>query len=531
VNPIQQEPETLDRQNRLVNLLAEAERSRRPHSGVELIETHISWILLAGRFAYKIKKAVHLDFIDASDLEVRRFFCEEELRLNRRLAPRLYLDVVPIGGSEDAPELERSPALEYAVRMSRFDTADEMDRMVLNGTLLAQHIDSLAVTLARFHRNLPAAAEGVRYGNPSDVYVCASQNLAQVRALLPEAEPVLAGLEQNTETAFARNKNNFNRRCTEGFVRECHGDLHLANIVVMDGEAVPFDGIDFDPALRWIDVIADMAFPFMDLLHYERPGLAYRLINRYLEESGDYGAMGMFLFHASARAVVRAKVYAIRTSQQKPDSHERSRFAAVSLNYISLAAVLLVKTRPFLVITHGLPGSGKSTFAQAALERFGAIRIRSDIERKRLFGLSALDVSHSQPVDIYSTEATERTYRALRRIAHELLSAGFSVIVDAAFLRQAERRLFREMAEKEHVPFAIASVLAGEALLRKRILERMSKADDPSEANLDVLAVLQTAGEALTSSERSRLAEFHNDAENGFAADDPGWKSLDDLLA
>ena len=522
----------LSDQTRLVFSLFKTQRSDRTAAEVELVETHISWVLLAGQFAYKIKKAIHLEFLDFTALERRQFFCGEEIRLNRRLAPQIYLDVVPIGGSGEAPEFGRTPALEYAVRMNRFDTADEMDRRLRNGTLLARHVDSLAQTLAHFHHGLHSIAPDMSYGDAHSVFSSAMQNLEQLRQLLPEAreQDALASLERVVEAEYLAREKCFRQRRRDGYVRECHGDLHLANIVVIGDEAVPFDGIEFDPVLRWIDVIGDLAFPFMDLTYFGKPNLANRLLNRYLEETGDYGGMDVLHFHASGRAAVRAKVHAIRAAQQSAGERERREALAASRAYLDLAAQFLLRPHPVLIITSGLPGSGKSTFAQAASEMLGAIRIRSDVERKRLFGLAPMEGSPER-VDSYAAEATARTYDALHDIARKLLAAGVSVIVDAAFLKQAERDRFCRLADATGVPFAMASLRAGEAQMQKRITERMRQGNDPSEADLEVLAVLQQAQEPLLSHERIRSVEFVNDGEHGFVVDDRSWNALKAMLS
>jgi predicted kinase len=243
-------------------------------------------------------------------------------------------------------------------------------------------------------------------------------------------------------------------------VRECHGDLHLGNVVLIGDEPVPFDCIEFNPALRWIDVMNEIAFTVMDLLHSGRPEFAWRLLNACLEESGDYGGISVLRFYLAYRAAVRAKVCAIRAGQAGVSRRAKSDERVACRNYLVLARQCLGQCRPVMIITHGLPGSGKTTFSQLALEQMGAIRIRSDVERKRLFGLGTLESSRSHVADIYSPEATRRTYARLHELAREILSAGFPVIVDAAFLKQDERDIFRKLAQNMSVPFAIASLHA-----------------------------------------------------------------------
>ncbi|HEU0187685.1 MAG TPA: AAA family ATPase, partial [Gallionellaceae bacterium] len=470
-----------DTQQRLVTALRDA--GCYPHAArrVSLVETHISWVLLAGSYAYKIKKALDLGFLDFSTLAARRHCCDEELRLNRRLAPQIYLDVVPIGGHPDAPVLGAEPALEYAVRMRRFAAARQFDRLLARGQLLPQHIDLLARRIAQFHAALPPAAADSPYGSPSSICAAAQQNFVQMRPLLRDAVDLatLDDLQQATTSACAALAPLMTARRQQGRVRECHGDLHLGNIVMLRGQAAPFDGIEFNADLRWIDVISEIAFTVMDLRQYRRADLASRFLNGWLEESGDYAGLALLRFYVAYRAAVRAKVGAIRLAQDGLSARALQQALAECRRYLALAQQAWQPGRPALIITHGLPGSGKTTFSQQALERLGAIRIRSDVERKRLHGLSPLAASSSQPgAGLYGADATRLTYARLLELAHDLLRAGYCVIVDAAFLKREERAQFRQLAGQMQAPFAIASVRAGEATLRARISQRQCAGTD-----------------------------------------------------
>lgn len=510
------EPELASRQ-RLIAALLDPRRYPEAARHVRLIETHISWVLLAGRYAYKIKKPVELGFLDFSTLALRKHYCEEEFRLNRRLASQLYLGVVPIGGDCDHPQLGAQPAIEYAVKMRRFPASCLMDRQLARGSITPQHIDRLAATVAQFHAALPAATDA-SFGSFAEIRAAALQNFEQ----LPDGE-VVAELKAATETELAACEAIFEQRHSEGRVRECHGDLHLGNIALIDDEPVPFDGIEFSPALRWIDVMDELAFPVMDLLHRGRPDYAWRLLNAYLEATGDYGGMAVLRFYLAYRATVRAKVAAIRAAQPGLKRRAKDGLLRASRSYLDLARNCLARPSPALIITHGLPGSGKSTFAQAALERRGAIRIRSDVERKRLHGLGALESSRARFGDnLYSTEATQCTYARLHDLARELMGYGYPVIVDAAFLKESERARFRELAKEMNVPFAIAAMPADKRLLRERIERRMAQGSDASEADTAVLESLAVMAEPLTPQERLCAADF--------ADEQMGWEALGRLL-
>ncbi|MEA5097942.1 MAG: AAA family ATPase [Burkholderiaceae bacterium] len=520
----------IKRQALLVAALKNSRHYPYPAKTVRLFETHISWVLLAGRYAYKIKKSLDMGFLDFTTLAKREFFCAEEIRLNRRLAPQIYLDVVSIGGSVDEPVIGREPAIEYAVRMRRFSVENEMDRLMRRGAVQPQHIDSLAQVLAQFHLGLPPMRPDSPYGTAEIVREMARQNFTQlppdVAGLLGHG--ALSALRAATENEFVRCQRLIDIRRQQGFVRECHGDLHLGNLLIRGGQAVPFDGIEFSPELRWIDIIDDIAFPLMDLQYFGRPDFAWRLLNGWLENTGDYDGLALLRWYASYRAAVRGKVGAIRSAQASLEAGQRTAALETSRTYFNLAAQLLQKPQARLIITHGLPGSGKTTFAQAALETLGAIRIRSDVERKRLFGLAPLERSQSSVGgDMYGAEATRRTYDRLLDLARSLLAESFPVIVDAAFLRHDERVQFRRLAEELGVPFFIASIQACENVLRARIEQRQRTARDASEADVAVLAALQVAQQPLQDDERGVTVTFVNDGQQAaFGAGNAGWNRL-----
>jgi uncharacterized protein len=521
----------MDNQQKLIAALLDPRRYPHAVKSVRLIETHISWVLLAGRYAYKIKKALDLGFLDYSSLDRRRFCCAEEVRLNRRLAPEIYLGAVPVGGSAERPEFGVEPAIEYAVRMRRFATANLMDRLLTRGRVTPQHIDELAAVVARFHSSLPAAGKNNTFGSAASIREESLQNFGQLQELLQSSTDREIAVELGTATAaeYAACAKTFEARRAQGWVRECHGDLHLGNIALIGNKPVPFDGIEFNPALRWLDVMDEAAFPVMDLLHRGHPELAWRFLNAYLEITGDYAGVAVLRFYLADRATVRAKVGAIRAQQPGITPRVATQELAGCRSYLALAADFLAKRRPALIITHGLPGSGKSTFAQTALQHYGAIRIRSDVERKRLFGLGALEHSRSGTGSgIYGTEATQRTYTRLHELAHGLLAAEFPVIVDAAFLKREEREQIRQLAQQTGVPFAIASMRAGLATLRTRITYRHEQAHDASEADLAVLEMLRTAQEPLVSDELDRTVEFsEGTCRNTSAA---CWDRMEELL-
>ena len=517
------------RQQQLVNSLCAP--GYFPHKPI-IEETHISWVLLIGQDAYKIKKSVNLGFLDFSTLELRRHYCNEELRLNRRLAPDLYLGVIAIGGKPEEPVLGKEPAIEYAVYMRRFSQSSLMDRMLSRGHVTAGHIDKLGSVVADFHSSLPPAAADSPYCTLTEIEKEALDNFTRLPQLLSEPDDLamLETVREASAQAYLACEPLFRLRAAAGCVRECHGDLHLGNIVVLDNTPTPFDCIEFSPALRWIDVISEISFTVMDLLRRGRPRLAWRLLNGYLEITGDFSGVGVLRFYLAYRAMVRAKIAAIRAGQRNSSNVKRELKSCRS--YLRLAHSCLTQRHPAVIITQGLPGCGKSTFAQIALEMLGAIRIRSDVERKRLFGLEPLADSKAQTgADIYSENTTRRTYGKLQELARAIIAAGFPVIVDAAFVLHAEREKFQALAQELAVPFVIASVQADTAVMEERLKRRSRRGSDASEADISVLQKLQGFHEPLRDSELSAAVIFNNNRDVVALEAAEEWKSLEEHLA
>ena len=475
----------------LLAALSRPECYPHPVAGVRVLETHISWVLLTGTWAYKIKKPLNLGFLDFSTPELRRRFCEEELRLNRRLAPQLYDAVVEIRGTPESPRIEGTgPVFEYAVKMREFPQDALASRLLAADRLGPRQIEQLAATIAAFHESATAAETGSAFGSPRTVLAPALQNFEQLLPLLATLEDraVLAALREWTEREHRTRHALFEKRREGGAVRECHGDLHLGNIVLIDGKLIPFDCIEFNAELRWIDVMSEAAFLVMDLTDRRRPDLAFRFLNAYLELTADYGGLGILRFYLVYRAIVRAKVHCIRASQPGVLSAERTRLLAAGRDYLGLAQHFTRGARAAIVITHGLSGSGKTVISQSVAPDLGAIRIRSDVERKRLCGIDLLARSGSNvETGIYTQELTRATYERLVQLARMVTGAGYPAIVDGAFLRRWQRDLFRGLAGELGVPFAILDVCAPEPVLRTRLTQRASSAGDASEADQAVL--------------------------------------------
>ncbi|MCF6324304.1 MAG: AAA family ATPase [Gammaproteobacteria bacterium] len=472
-----------------------------PVNKFELIETHCAWVLLTGDYAYKIKKPLDLGFLDFSTLEKRRHVCEEEIRLNKRLADEVYLDVVAITGSFNSPQLNGDgEVVEYAVKMRQFETGMEFDQLIKQSKFTNQHVDELATRVASFHQSLDGANANATYGTIDTIRKPMLENFSQITAALSsniEPQP-LEQLQQWTSDELVRLTLALENRKRDGFIRECHGDLHLANVTRYQNRVMLFDCLEFNPELRWIDQISDVAFMMMDLDAHSKSGFGFRFLNAWLQQSGDYAGVPLLRLYLVYRAMVRAKVAAIQYAQHSDNGHfeQYQRYLNLALSYIEQHATPLM-------ITHGLSGSGKSCISQLILEQLGAIRVRSDVERKRLYGLSTDARSKSTlGGELYSATSSDATYQRLATIAQAVTSGGYPVIIDATFLKQTQRQQFKTIASELNVPFVILHFHAEETLLRQWIIERNEKGDDPSEADVSVLEHQIKTQEPLNEDER-----------------------------
>jgi len=520
---------TLADQERMVAALGQRVRDASgggEPSAVEVVQTHISFVLLAGGHAFKIRKALSLGFLDFSTLAARRFDCEEELRLNRRLAPALYLGVLPITGSVVLPEFGGDgPVLDWAVRMRAFPQDAQWDHVIAQGRLDPRHIDELADVLWPFHRDAPRCAaaapnaHGMGPHGPADVRapVLECLNTLQLGSAADRAR--VAELMRWEAQAFGALRGAFARRAREGFVREVHGDLHLGNVTQLDGHCTVFDCIEFNPALRWIDVMSDVAFMAMDLHSHVLPDLAHRFVNAYLERSGDYEGVRVLRYYLVYRALVRAKVATLRAAQlgdgdagvAPADSEHATAVAAIG-RYLDVGLAFSRAVHPILMLTHGFSGSGKTTATQGLLERCGAIRVRADVERKRLFGLAANTRGDAKVnARLYSAGATVATHQRLREAARVAMRSGFSVILDATFLDHAQRAQAKALADALGVGFVIIDFPVDVPTLRERVRLRMARADDASDADLAVLESQLAHAQTLRQDEQALVFSFQGD--------------------
>lgn len=486
-----------------------------PVDDIKVVETHISWIVLTGSYAYKIKKPLDLGFLDFRNLAQRRHFCDEELRLNRRTAESIYLEVLPITGTPQEPVIggEGEP-FEHALRMRQFDPEATLDRLSERDQLTVSQMDELADLIADFHRSAPALEADQPLASLQAIREPMLENFPQIREHLSDRHQLiqLEHLEAWTTSTLERLAPVLEERARHQRIRECHGDLHLGNIAWFEDRVTIFDCIEFNESFRWIDTANDLAFLLMDLEYRAHPEFAYRVLNRYLEHTGDYQALGVLSLYQAYRALIRAKIALLSpTETQQQRELQMRRYQA----YADLAENYTTIPQPWLIVTTGFSASGKSHVSQRLAQSLGMIRLRSDVERKRLFGLGPHERSDSAlDSGIYTREATEQTYQRLAELTHEILGAGWPVIVDSAALRREERHLLADVAENLAMPSMILSCEAPEATLRERIRERAERTGEASEATEPVLDQQLASAEAPDDEEKQHTVHVRTDDPN-----------------
>lgn len=483
-----------------------------PGQPAQIFETHISCVVVAGGFAYKFKKPVRFDFVDFSSLASRSFYCEEELRLNARLAPDIYLGVATISGTPQVPVADGpGEAVEYAVKMRAFEQSALWSHRLRADLLTAGEVDQLAQRVADFHDNAQVAAADSAWCAPAALQAIADETLDQIAVLLDTGEDRqrLQDLHAWEQAQRARLGPLFAARKAGGAIRECHGDLHSGNILTAGGTVEAFDCIEFNDSLRWIDVMNDVAFTCMDLRFRQRPQLAARFLNRYLEARGDYGGLAVLRYYETHRALIRCKVALLRAAQAGISADEAGACRREGLDYLAFAHDRIAPVRPAILVTHGFSGSGKSTLARRLVEALDAVQLRSDVERKRMHGMQPTEHAGAA---LYASDVTQDTYRRLHMLAAQVVQAGWTAIVDATFLQAAQREQFRLLAAELGVPFLILDLRAAETAMQARITQRERSEQDASDAGLDVLARQLANHEPLAAEEMPQVVAVDTEA-------------------
>lgn len=465
-----------------------------PCGRIEVLHTHLSVVALTGEFAYKLKKPMDYGFANFSTLELRKRYCEAELRLNRRTAPQVYLDVVPLVRSEAGWKIGGvgEPA-EFAVKMRQFDPNQRLDRVAARGELTDALVDTIARRVAELHARAELAGAEMAASYPTRLINAITHNFEH----LPDTEQERA-LRKWFDEHFARQKPMLEARGRAGKVRDCHGDLHLANICLWQGEPLLFDCIEFNDDLRIIDVLSDAAFLYMDLLERGHDAQAQRFMCLYLEATGDYAGLPAWPIFVAYRAHVRAKIAQLTLMSPGVPDAERSKQEHSRDVYLRLAGETLALPRSGIVVMVGLPGSGKSTVAMRIACDSRGVRIRSDVERKRLH-------AQNPTQDLYGKELSRRTYETVLAQARAVVEAGQTAILDATHIQRAQRRSAFELAKELGVSIRIAHCDAPMEELRARVRARRAQGIDVSDADERILEMMAGQFEAFTEEERATV--------------------------
>ena len=489
-----------------------SEELRRPEAygpgvaEVGFLQTHVSWLFFAGERVYKVKKPVDLGFLDFTTLDRRRFFCSEEVRLNRRLAPDAYLGVVPIrrgpdgrlrvdGGSEPVA----GEVVEWAVEMVRLPEAGMLANLLASGVIDNQMTNDLVALLSAFHREA-ATGEGIDdHGGPETVRRNLEENFRQTRAFVDDPGALTAAqhafLEARGGGFLDANEGLLERRVQEGRIREGHGDLHAGNICFTDAGIVAYDCIEFEPRFRCGDVANDLAFLAMDLDQRGYPAFATWIVKRYATVTDDAELRGLVGFYKTYRAVVRGKVTALAALDPGIDADARAGLRRESMRYFQLACSY--ELPPALVLMCGLPASGKSWLAERLARTLRAVHVASDVRRKVLAGMAArARAREGWGEGLYAPELKDATYRSLLEGAIDDLTDGHSVLVDATFAARAHRRAFVDAAARLGLPYYVVHVTASEERTRERLAQRAAEGRSASDADLAVWLRAREAFEA-----------------------------------
>jgi hypothetical protein len=452
------------------------EPSAYPHHprSVELVQTQMSFIFLADDYVYKVKKPVDLGYLDYTTLEKRRFYCQREVELNQRLCPGAYLGVVSITRKKGHISLEgQGEAIEYAVKMRRLPQEAMLDVLLAQGEVSSEMLTKVAERLAEFHRRAQTSTAISAFGDLGTITANTEENFRQTekyigRTISPEK---YQHIRDYTNSFIAQNAPLFRRRVAQGRIRDCHGDLHAAHICFCDDICI-YDCIEFNDRFRYGDVASEVAFLAMDLDHYGRADLSRCLVQSYVARSQDEELMALLNFYKCYRAYVRGKVESFKLDDPYIGQEEKQRTEDIAASYFDLAHAY-TWSKPALFITVGLVGTGKTTLSQALARRLGLVVISSDVTRKRLAGIP-LTEHRLEEFDrgIYSAEFTRRTYDQIFDEARAILSQGGSVVLDASFIKRAERLRAKSLAEETGADFIILECVLDEESVRRYLARR-----------------------------------------------------------
>jgi uncharacterized protein len=493
---------------------------------IQLLQTHISYILLTGEYAYKVKKPVNFGFLDFTTLEKRHHFCQEELRLNRRLSPELYLAVVPIVQDSDSSRIRISETdlgtiVDYTIQMRQFPQEALLSQLFQQDKLTPEMVQELGLLVAQFHTNAEIQVDLQSYGSLTSIQQVAANNYDISEAFIESETTTGSGVTQNrtqlTETQnfthqfFTEHADWFLQRQAEGKIREGHGDLHLNNICFYPNKIRIFDCIEFNPEFRIIDVMYDVAFLVMDLEFQGRVDLANLFLNTYLEHTGDYWGAALMPLYLSMRAYIRGNINSLTVQDSVIPATEKTKSLQLAKAYYRLAWDYTQRSHGQLLLMSGLSGSGKSSIARQLAQRLNALHLRSDAVRKHLSSTPLYqrgDTNGTFGSGIYTPEMTAKTYDYLLELGLFLAQQGWTVILDAKYDRQALRQTALAAATAAQLPIHFIQCTAPVEVLRDRLKARTG---DIADATADMLDAQIKVAEPFTSIEEAMATVLNTD--------------------
>lgn len=478
---------------------------------VQLLQTHISYVALTGTYAYKVKKPVNFGFLDFSTLDKRKYYCEEELRLNRRLCPEMYLEVLPITKKDNTLELDgEGTVIDYVVKMKEFPQDCIMTHMLQQKKVSEETIDQLCRILVDFYDSQEPTEEVIRYGEIPSVKQNIDENFEQTRPMIDLTIPkqTFLSIKDAVTTFFEQKKAVFKQRIKEGKIYECHGDLHSGNIAITGDAIHIFDCIEFNDRFRFCDVASDIGFLAMDLDYLNYPYLSSYLIEKYVEKSNDLTIYTVLNFYKSYRAFVRGKVYGFQLNDPHIDLATKNtlidaakKYFELSHYYARLFSLDFQNQTPLLFLVSGLSGTGKSTLARKISVDYHATQINTDVVRKEVAGIDQYEPHHDQfNKGLYDPKKIDDTYEHVMQRASTLLKKGENVVLDATFQKKTYREMARHSAEKHHAKLITVQCICPDEVVKKRLEDRLRK-KSVSDGRWEIYLSQKTTFEPFTAEE------------------------------